>query len=26
MGVQICGVITTAVATGVLIATMSWMP
>jgi oxaloacetate decarboxylase beta subunit len=26
MGVQICGVITTAVATGVLIATISWMP
>jgi oxaloacetate decarboxylase beta subunit len=26
MGAQICGVITTAVATGVLIATISWMP
>jgi oxaloacetate decarboxylase beta subunit len=26
MGAQICGVITTAVATGVLIATMNWMP
>ncbi len=26
MGAQICGVITTAIATGVFIATMSWMP
>lgn len=26
MGAQICGVITTAIATGVLIATMGWMP
>ena len=26
MGTQICGVITTAIATGVFIATYSWMP